>query len=90
MCRSFALAGMAVAASFGLFVEPDAYAAKRKPPPVTEAKPEDEKNLSAYDARLLASARRKEVLKANIEKTKAAASKSAGTVAAEIPSLKLE
>ncbi|CAM6091044.1 unnamed protein product [Calypogeia fissa] len=63
------------ATAAGFITQPDsAEAAKRKPPPPPEEKPaEDEKYLSAYDAKVLASIRRKEALKAQIETQKAKA-----------------
>lgn len=67
--RHFAVAA-ASAAALGMFIQPEAQA-KRKPPPQEEKKVEsEEKNLSAYDARILANARRKEAMKAAVEAAK--------------------
>ncbi len=55
----------------GVLGQPEAQAGKRKPPPPEEKKVEEDKGLSAYDQKLLASARRKEALKLSIEEKKA-------------------
>lgn len=57
-----------------MFVQPEAQAKRNKPPPPEEKKKEEEvledKSLSAYDARLLATAKRKEAMKAAVEAAK--------------------
>lgn len=75
--RAFAVAA-GFATTLGVFAQPQAAEAKRnKPPPPEEKKAEvEDKSLSAYDARLLANARRKEAMKENIDKLK---SKSIGS-----------
>ena len=67
--RLFAIAA-ASATSLGVFVQPEAQAKRNKPPPPEETKKEEDKDLSAYDARLLANARRKEAMKAAVEAVK--------------------
>ncbi len=56
--------------TWGLLGQPEAQAGKRKPPPPVE-KVEEDKGLSAYDQKILASARRKEALRLSIEGQKA-------------------
>lgn len=86
MCRLFAVAA-ASATVLGVFVQPEAQA-KRKPPPQEEKKKvePEEKNLSAYDARILANARRKEAMKATVEAAKAKAKSIAPSIAPSIAS----
>lgn len=60
-------------------MQPEAQAARRKPPAPEEKKVEEDKGLSAYDARLLANARRKEAMKATLEAQKAKAGSVATT-----------
>jgi len=75
LCRFFAVAA-ACATALGVLAQPQAAEAKRnKPPPPEEKKAEaEDKSLSAYDARLLANARRKEAMKEAMDKLKAKAS----------------
>lgn len=59
-----------------MFAQPEGADAKRnKPAPAEEKKAAEaeDKALSAYDARLLATAKRKEAMKASIDKLKAKA-----------------
>lgn len=69
-CRWF-VAATASGTMLGVLGQPEAQAGKRKPPPPEEKKVEEDKGLSAYDQKLLASARRKEALKLSIEEKKA-------------------
>lgn len=57
--------------TWGLLGQPVAQTGKCKPPPPVEKKVEEDKGLSAYDQKLLASARRKEALRLSIEGQKA-------------------
>ncbi|KAG0557774.1 hypothetical protein M758_11G152200 [Ceratodon purpureus] len=84
--RLFAVAA-ASATVLGVFVQPEAQA-KRKPPPQEEKKKvePEEKNLSAFDARILANARRKEAMKATVEAAKAKAKSIAPAIAPSIAS----
>nr|ABK23095.1 unknown [Picea sitchensis] len=67
--RFFAITG-AVLVSSVLYTK-DAHAGKRKPPvPEQETKPKNDPNMSALRAKELASARRKEALKASLSKLK--------------------
>ncbi|CAK9234820.1 unnamed protein product [Sphagnum troendelagicum] len=57
--------------TWGLLGQPEAQAGKRKPPPPVEKKVEEDKGLSAYDQKLLASTHRKEARRLSIEGQKA-------------------
>lgn len=69
--RRWFVAATASGTMLGVLGQPEAQAGKRKPPPPEEKKVEEDKGLSAYDQKLLASARRKEALKLSIEEKKA-------------------
>ena len=80
VCRLFAVAAAAAAAA--VFVQPEAQAKRRPPPPEEKKKVElEDKNLSAYDAKILANARRKDALKATVEAAKAKAKSIAPSIA---------
>lgn len=65
-----------------MFVQPEAQAKRNKAPAPEEKKKEEEnKDLSAYDARLLANAKRKEAMKASVEAAKMKAKSIASAVA---------
>lgn len=72
--RVFVVAA-AIASTVGVFGQPQAAEAKRNKPAPEEKKVEtvEDKSLSAYDARLLANAKRKEAMKAALDKVKAKA-----------------
>jgi hypothetical protein len=63
--RVFAVAAASATVALGVLGQPEAQAKRNKPAPAEEKKKEEEdKSLGAYDARLLANARRKEAMKA--------------------------
>ncbi|KAG0607666.1 hypothetical protein M758_8G046700 [Ceratodon purpureus] len=81
--RLFAVAA-ASATALGVFVQPEAQAKRNKPAAPEEKKKEEEnKDLSAYDARLLATAKRKEAMKASVEAAKLKAKSIATAVTSE-------
>ncbi|KAL2630112.1 hypothetical protein R1flu_014798 [Riccia fluitans] len=81
--RSVILVGAAaIAAATSLLNQEDAEAKRKPPPPPEEKKPEEDKNLSALDAKKLANARRKEAMKASLEAAKAKAKEAAAPVKA--------
>jgi hypothetical protein len=57
--------------TWGLLGQPEAQAGKHKPPPPVKKKVEEDKGLSAYDQKLLASTHRKEAHRLSIECQKA-------------------
>ncbi len=57
--------------TWGLLGQPEAQAGKCKPPPPVKKKVEEDKGLSAYDQKLLASTHHKEVHRLSIEGQKA-------------------
>jgi len=69
--RRWFVAVTASGTTWGLLGQPEAQAGKRKPPPPVEKKVEEDKGLSAYDQKILASVRRKEALRLSIEGQKA-------------------
>ncbi|XP_024403976.1 uncharacterized protein [Physcomitrium patens] len=70
--RIFAAVATSVTA-LGVFVQPEAQAKRNKPVEEKKKEETEDKSLSAYDARLLANAKRKEAMKAKIDAAKAAA-----------------
>lgn len=72
LCRIFAAVATSVTA-LGVFVQPEAQAKRNKPVEEKKKEETEDKSLSAYDARLLANAKRKEAMKAKIDAAKAAA-----------------
>jgi hypothetical protein len=69
--RRWFVAVTASGTTWGLLGQPEAQAGKRKPPAAVEKKVEEDKGLSAYDQKILASVRRKEALRLSIEGQKA-------------------
>lgn len=80
--RSIAIAtGFAIVAD--AYSTHEAQAAKRKPGGAEEQKPKDDKDLSAYDAKVLATYRRKEAMKEALAKQKSRGKKIESDLSAE-------